>query len=103
MGLVDLTVAQRGMKLGDGRFDCCTERYEIVVLLPNSEQSRRSSSTLKPIFSLFGGNERIKIQLKLGHHRPASGSPYKWRFTGGPIMHGPTLNAGLVYRESGRV
>ena len=60
--MADLTVAQRDLKLGvgrfdccterydfgDGRFDCCTERYEIVVLLPNSEQSRRSSSTLKP-------------------------------------------------------
>ena len=25
--MVDLTVAQRGTKLGDGRFDCCTVRY----------------------------------------------------------------------------
>ena len=28
--MVDLTVRQRGMKLGDGRFDCCIERNEIV-------------------------------------------------------------------------
>ena len=27
-GIIDLTVALGGMKLGDGRFDCCTERYE---------------------------------------------------------------------------
>ena len=24
------------------------------------------------------------MPLKSGHHRPASESPYKWRFTGGP-------------------
>ena len=28
LGMVDSTVAQRGMKLRDGRFDCCTEQYE---------------------------------------------------------------------------
>ena len=26
--MVDLTFAQGGMKLRDGRFDCCTERNE---------------------------------------------------------------------------
>ena len=26
--MVDLTVAQRGMKLRDGRFDCGREKYE---------------------------------------------------------------------------
>ena len=26
--IVDMTVAQKGMKLGDARFDCCTGRYE---------------------------------------------------------------------------
>ena len=26
--MVDLTVAQGGMKLRDGRFDCCIGRYE---------------------------------------------------------------------------
>ena len=25
---------------GDDSFDCCTERYEIVVLLPNSEHTK---------------------------------------------------------------
>ena len=28
LGMVDLTVAQRGMKIGDDRFDFCTERYD---------------------------------------------------------------------------
>ena len=28
LGMVYMTVAQRGMTLVDGRFDCCTERYE---------------------------------------------------------------------------
>ena len=27
-GMVDLTFAQGGMKLGDGRFDSCRGRYE---------------------------------------------------------------------------
>ena len=27
--MVNLTDAQKGMKLRDGRFDCCTERYEL--------------------------------------------------------------------------
>ena len=28
LGMLDSIVAQKGMKLRDGRFDCCTERYE---------------------------------------------------------------------------
>ena len=36
-------------------------------------------------FSLWGG-ERIKMQLKAGHHQPASKMPLKWRFAGVPIM-----------------
>ena len=37
--------------------------------------------------------ERIQIPLKVGHHRPSgetpwpsSETPFKWRFTGGPMM-----------------
>ena len=30
--------------------------------------------------------ERIQIPLKLGHHRPASETPFKWRLAGGQIM-----------------
>ena len=32
-------------------------------------------------FSFFLG-ERIQISLKSGHHRPASETPFKWRFAG---------------------
>ena len=35
----------------------------------------------------------IKIPLKAGHHRPASKTPFKWRFAGDD---GLTLNSGLV-------
>ena len=28
----------------------------------------------------------IKLLLKAGHYRPASEMPFKWRFTGGPMM-----------------
>ena len=29
---------------------------------------------------------RFQITLKAGHHRPASETPFKWRFAGGPMM-----------------
>ena len=38
------------------------------------------------------GPDRLKItklisqNSMLGHHRPASETPFKWRFTGGPMM-----------------
>ena len=44
----------------------------------------------KFLFFLFLVNEWIKIQLKSGHHRPASEMSIKWR-----ADDGPTLNAGL--------
>ena len=37
------------------------------------------------LFSFYEG-KRIKIALKAGHHRPASETPFKWRFAGGPMM-----------------
>ena len=36
-------------------------------------------------FKLMRG-EMIQIPLKVGHHRPASETPFKWRFAGGPMM-----------------
>ena len=30
--------------------------------------------------------ERIQSVLKVGHYRPASETPLKWRFAGGPMM-----------------
>ena len=36
-------------------------------------------------FSFFRG-ERIEISLKSGHRRPASETPFKWRFAGVPMM-----------------
>ena len=40
------------------------------------------------VFFLGGGlvNEWIQIPLKSGHHWPASETPLKWRFAGGPMM-----------------
>ena len=41
-------------------------------------------------FHFFSENEGERIQilvpLKVGHHRPASETPFKWRFAGGPMM-----------------
>ena len=39
--------------------------------------------------------ESIQIALIADHHRPATETPFKWRFAGGPIM-ALILNAGLV-------
>ena len=36
---------------------------------------------------------RIQIPLLVGHQWPASETPFKWRFAGGPMM-AQTLNAG---------
>ena len=37
-------------------------------------------------FLVEGDGERIEMPLKVGHHRLASETPLKWRFTGMPIM-----------------
>ena len=38
------------------------------------------------LFFLFLVNEWIQIPLKSGHHRPASETPFKWRFAGVQMM-----------------
>ena len=38
------------------------------------------------VFISDNEGERIQIPLKLGHHRPASETPFKWRLAGGQIM-----------------
>ena len=40
---------------------------------------------------LFVVVEGIQIPIIVGHHRPASKTPFKWR-----AVDGPSLNAGLV-------
>ena len=37
-------------------------------------------------FEIFLVNEWIQIPQKLNHHRPASETPFKWRFAGVPMM-----------------
>ena len=39
--------------------------------------------------------KREGIQLKVGNHRPANETPFKWRFVGGSMV-APTLNADWV-------
>ena len=49
----------------------------------------RGGPTLTTFFVwFFSDNEggRIYIPLKVGHHRLASETPFKWRFAGGPMM-----------------
>ena len=47
-------------------------------------------SNFDNFFKLMRGRERIQITLKAGHYRPASETPFKWRFAGRP------MNAGLT-------
>ena len=37
-------------------------------------------------FSSWWDGEKIEMPLKVGHHRPASETPLKWRFAGVPIV-----------------
>ena len=54
----------------------------------------RSFARGGPTFCLIRG-KRIQIALKAGHYRPASETPFKWRFAREP-MNDPLLNAGLA-------
>ena len=54
----------------------------------------RGGQTL-PMFYFLEG-ERIQIPLKADQYRPASETPFKWRFAGGSMMaQHNTLDAGL--------
>ena len=46
---------------------------------------RGGPTFLRFFFKLIRG-ERIQIPLEMGHHRPASEAPFKWRFAGGPMV-----------------
>ena len=51
----------------------------------DTESFARGSPTLKFFFSLMSGG-RIQKPLLAGHKRPASETPFKWCFAGGPMM-----------------
>ena len=46
----------------------------------------RRGPTVTTLFLVDVWRERFQIPLKVGHHRPASETPFKWRFAGGPMM-----------------
>ena len=46
----------------------------------------RGGPTLTAFFLTLMRGERIQIPLLAGHQRPASETPFKWRFAGGPMM-----------------
>ena len=46
-----------------------------------SARVQRKSDNVFVVVYLMSG-----VPLKSGHHRPASETPFKWRFTGGPTM-----------------
>ena len=57
---------------------------EYVFSCADAENFVRGGSTFTVLFMMRGG--RIKIPLIAGHHRPASETPFKWRFAIRPIM-----------------
>ena len=65
------------------------QTVKIYQLTYNKHRSRKfrqrgSNSTLTTLFLDQG--ERILLPLKVDHHWPASKRPFKWHFTGGPMM-----------------
>ena len=52
-------------------------------------------------FKLVRGRERIQISHKSTHHRPASETPFEWRFAGGPMMAQYWILAWLLCDISG--
>ena len=56
-----------------------------IKTCPDPESFVRGSPTLTAFFFglMSGGNQ---IPLLAGHHRPASETPFKWRFVGGQMM-----------------
>ena len=39
----------------------------------------------------LSNHKGTKTAFNVGHHRPASETPFKWRFAGGPMMNGVSL------------
>ena len=75
-----------------------------TVHSPNNENNKEHGSWLSDPESLVRGGPTLtsvfrrkrrskQIPLKAGHHRPASETPFKWRFAGD---NGPKFNTGLV-------
>ena len=55
-----------------------------TFLCADPESFVRGNPTLFFFYLMRGG--RIQIPLLAGHQRPASETPFKWRFAGGPTM-----------------
>ena len=53
--------------------------------MPKTIQARFQKAFTDGV-QLFLVNEWILVPLKSDHHRPASKTPFKWRFAGVPMM-----------------
>ena len=56
----------------------------LLLSCVDPERFFRGGPTLN--FVVFLVDEVIQILIKGGHHRPASETPFKWRFAGVPMM-----------------
>ena len=43
-------------------FDCCTERYEIVVLLPNSKLAKGNNKRDADALTVYGRSDSLNFQ-----------------------------------------
>ena len=62
-----------------------TPWYTYVTACGDPESFGQRGSNLDILCSLVR-RRRIQIPLLAGHQRPASETPFKWRFAGGPMM-----------------
>ena len=73
---------------------CQTSLDKQCTCRPRSDEAVSGSSMRRsrefcqwcPFFIFLIRGKRIKIALKVGHHRPASETPFKRRFAGGPMI-----------------
>ena len=58
---------------------------DTVSVMRGSRKFCQRGSNYDFFLSLTGGG-RINVSLLASHHRPASETPFKWRFAGVPMM-----------------
>ena len=57
-----------------------------VMSFADPESFVRGGPNLIQVFFSVMRGYRIQIRLYMGHHLPASETPFKWRFAGWPVM-----------------
>ena len=78
---------------------CVMKKVHRVQTCADPESFVRGGPTLTTFFFIFffssGDGERIQMPLTVGHHRPASETPFRWRFASVPLMAHPMIELWL--------